>query len=155
LVEFALVAPAGFLLLLAIIVAGIVVTNMVQLNNIAREGARIAAICGSAAGTAMPDGSGACSDAAVDSYITTHLTAIPAGSVTPQIYVCTPDQAANGQCRTQGIHGINGCNGQSGRIVEVDMSYNQPLYVPLLSAFFQTNSDGTRTLSASAQATCE
>src|SRR2546425_624963 len=57
-VEFALLAPTGFLLLLGIVVVGIVVTNLVQLTNAARDGARAAAICGSVATAQMPDGSG-------------------------------------------------------------------------------------------------
>jgi Flp pilus assembly protein TadG len=157
-VEFTLVAPMGFLLLLGIIVVAIIVTNFIQLTNEAREGARIAAICGEGSATTpaqMPDGSGPCTDAAIATYITTHLVAVPGGSVNPKIYVCTPAQAASDVCSTQGSQGIANCYGQSGRIVEVDMSYDQPLYLPLVSGVFSTNSNGTRTLKASAQATCE
>jgi len=152
-VEFALLAPLAFFLLLSIVVVGIVVTNFVQLTNEAREGARIAAICGSVSTAEMPDGSGACSDSAIAAYVTDHLVAIPAGNVSPQIYVCTPAQAAAGQCTTSGSHGISNC--QPGRIVEVDMSFDQPLYLPLVSNVFQTKPNGTRKLTASAQATCE
>jgi len=153
LVEFALVAPIGFVLLLGIFVLGIVITNYIQLTNVARDGARIAAICGSDPGAKMPDGSGACSDSAIAAYITSHLVTVPTGAVSPQIYVCTPAQAAAGTCTSSGARGIGNCQG--GRIVEVDMYYDQPLYLPLVSNFFATNSDGTRRLSASAQATCE
>jgi Flp pilus assembly protein TadG len=157
-VEFTLVAPMGFLLLLGIIVVAIIVTNFIQLTNEAREGARIAAICGAGSTTKpaqMPDGSGPCTDVAIANYITTHLVAVPGGSVNPKIYVCTPAQAASDVCATQGSQGIANCYGQSGRIVEVDMSYDQPLYLPLVSNVFGTNPNGTRTLKASAQATCE
>jgi Flp pilus assembly protein TadG len=152
LVEFALVAPIGFLLLLGIIVSGIVVTNFVQLTNAARDGARIAAICGHVANAPMPDGSGLCSDAAIQSYITNHLVAVPL-SQTPLIFVCLPDDAAHNQCATLGQQGIHNC--QVGRIVEVDMSYDQPLYLPLVTNLFQTKPNGTRLLQASAEATCE
>ena len=64
-VEFAFVAPLGFLLLLSIIVTAIIVTNFIQVTNIARDGARVAAICGSVPGTPMPDGSGPCTGAAI------------------------------------------------------------------------------------------
>src|SRR5438128_583948 len=95
--EFTFVAPIGFLLLLGIIVVGILVTNLVQLTNGAREGARLAAICGSNTSAAMPDGSGrACTAVNIASYITDHLVAVPAGSVSPQIYVCAPDDLAAG-----------------------------------------------------------
>jgi len=156
-VEFAFVAPLGFLLLLGIIVVSIIVTNFVQLTNMAREGARVAAICG--AGSAkntlpMPDGSGlACTDQNIKTYITDHLVAVPAGSVTPAIYVCTPQTFAT--CQSASNLGFTHCYGQAGSIVEVIMSYDQPLYLPLVSNVFQSNPNGTRTLTASAQATCE
>ena len=162
-VEFALVAPTGFLLLLGIIVSGIVVTNTVQLTNAARDGARIAAICGSGVSltpaTSMPDGSVdaqgnpvPCSDTAVVNYIASHLVAVPL-SARPQIYVCSAQQAANGTCSLLGTQSLANC--QPGRIVEVDMTYDQPLYLPLVSNVFETKPNGTRTLTASAQATCE
>src|SRR5579864_5775642 len=84
-IEFALLAPLGFLLLLSIVVMGIIVTNYIQLTNEARDGARVAAICGSSATAQMPNGAGQCTPALVASYITGHLVALPAGSVTPQI----------------------------------------------------------------------
>jgi hypothetical protein len=157
LIEFALVAPIGFLLLLGVIVSGIVVTNFVQLTNAARDGARIAAICGSSTPghsvtTQMPDGSGPCSDAAIQSYITNHLVAVPL-SQAPQIFVCLPADAARDQCATLGTQGIANC--QLGRIVEVDMTYDQPLYLPLITDILQTKPNGTRLLQASAEATCE
>jgi hypothetical protein len=157
LIEFALVAPIGFLLLLGIIVSGIVVTNFVQLTNAARDGARIAAICGHSTNpllpAQMPDGSGPCSDSAIQSYISNHLVAVPL-SQAPLIYVCSPADAAQNQCATAGFgQGIANC--QLGRIVEVDMSYDQPLYLPLITNLFQTKPNGTRLLEATAQATCE
>jgi Flp pilus assembly protein TadG len=155
-VEFALLAPIGFLLLLSILVVAIVATNYIQLTNAARDGARVAAICGSVPNTPMPDGSGACTGAAVATYITNHLVALPAGTVQPQIYVCLAGNAS--ACSTTGIAcGTSSviCQCQPGRIVEVDMSYAQPLYFPIVSNVFETNSNGTRLLTASAQATCE
>lgn len=157
-VEFALIAPAGFLLLLSILIVGIVVTNYIQLTNGARDGARVAAICGSVPGTPMPDGSGPCSGAAIATYITEHLVALPAGTVTPKIYVCFVGNAAT--CSTSGTPcdatTTVTCLCQPGKIVEVDMSYAQPLYFPIVGNFFETTpGSGTRVLSASAQATCE
>src|SRR5579859_2490443 len=97
-VEFALLAPLGFLLLLSIIVVGIVVTNYIQLTNAARDGARVAAICGSSSTAQMPNGTGTCTPALVAAYITGHLVALPAGSVTPQIYFCTATEVQNSTC---------------------------------------------------------
>lgn len=163
LVEFAFVAPVAFLLICGIVVVGIVATNFVQLSNAARDGARVAAICGSnpADTTQMPDGSGVCSFSAVQTYITKHLVAVPSGSVTPTLYVCSADQTSS--CATSGTEctldssGYGICNCQAGKIVEVDMQYDQPLYLPLISTLLQTSppGNGTRRLLASAQATCE
>jgi hypothetical protein len=156
-VEFALIAPVAFLLLLGIIISGVVVTNYIQLTNAARDGARLAAICGSgvnkpAPATAeMPDGSGFCTASNIQLYIANHLVSVPLAQL-PTVTVCLPADALAGKCVAHGS-GIGGC--QSGRIVEVDMSYDQPLYLPLISNLLQTNANGTRTISASAQATCE
>ena len=150
-VEFALIAPLGFFLLISIVVVGIVITNFVQLTNMAREGARIAAICGSNLSAQMPDGSGTCSVGNIDAYITNHLVAVPAGFVSPQIYICNASQA--NQCTSGNQNDLTKC--QAGKIVEVDMTYDQPLYLPLVSTLFETKPNGTRSLTASAQATCE
>ena len=158
--EFALVAPVAFLLLCSIIVASIVVTNFIQVTNIARDGARVAAICGSGSVTTqMPDGSGPCSWTAISTYITQHLIAIPSGGVTPTIHVCTPTQVDSGTCAATSscAGGQTVCQCQAGRIVEVDMSYPQPLYLPVVSNLLQSpgSPNGSRLLTASAQATCE
>ena len=156
-VEFALIAPIAFVLILCIVVVGIVVTNYIQLTNVARDGVRAAAICGEGSISSpapMIDGSGSCSDTALSSYITAKLVTVPAGSVSPLIFVCTA--ATAGACSSFALaNGFQGCYGQSGRIIEVDMYYDQPLYVPFVSTLFETNSNGTRRLLASAQATCE
>jgi Flp pilus assembly protein TadG len=155
-VEFAIVAPVSFLLLCSIVIVGIIVTNYIQLTNVARDGARVAAICGSVPGTQMPDGSRPCTGVAISTYITSHLVSVPAGSVSPQIYVCSPDQAST--CSSSSVSCSSStsiCQCQPGKIVEVDMAYDQPLYFPLVSNLLQSNPNGTRHLSASAQATCE
>jgi Flp pilus assembly protein TadG len=159
-VEFALVAPVGFLLLLGIIISGIVVTNYIQLTNAARDGARLAAICGSGTNDAvptptttaqMPDGSGYCTTANIKAYIQTHLVSVPL-TRPPDVWVCAADAAGDCSAQLQGI-GADTC--QTGKIVEVDMTYDQPLYLPLISNLLETKANGTRQIQASAQATCE
>ena len=151
-VEFALLGPLALFLIFSIVVVAIIVTNYVQLTNVARDGARVAAICGSVPSAVMPDGSGAtCSDANVKSYVTNHLVAVPAGSVSPQIFVCTAQDVSNGTCNSSSRSSITYC--QPGALVEIDMYYDQPLYMPFFNAFFGSN--GTMRLNASAQATCE
>ncbi|MDX6338739.1 MAG: hypothetical protein QOG05_6079 [Streptosporangiaceae bacterium] len=156
--EFALVAPLAFLLLCSIIVASIVVTNFIQVTNVARDGARVAAICGSGLHTTqLPDNSGSCTTANISTYITRHLIAIPNGQVTPAIHVCSLSQVDSGTCSGAATLCGNLCTCQSGKIVEVDMSYPQPLYLPLVSNLLQSpgSTNGSRLLTASAQATCE
>jgi TadE-like protein len=152
-IEFALLAPLGFLLLLSIVVVGIVATNYVQLTNEARDGARIVAICGSDPAAVLSDGTGRTCDSAISSYITSRLVALPAGSVTPQISVTSGVSA----CTIVDAGGVvnTRCHCSPGAIVQVTMSYNQPLYFPLLSNVLESNPNGTILLSASAQATCE
>jgi len=159
-VEFALIAPAAFLLLLSILVVGIIVTNYIQLNNAARDGARIAAICGSSSSAQMPDNSGPCTPIGVSNYIARELVALPAGSVTPQIYFCTVNQSnctasTNNLCSSNIALGATFCQCQQGALLEVTMSYDQPLYIPLVGNLFQTSPTNTRHLSATAEATCE
>ena len=156
-VEFTLIAPVALLLLMSIVVIGIVVTNYIQMTNVARDGARVAAICGTGLADGspaeMPDGSGLCSDTAIENYSTNHLVTVPAGSVSPQIFVCTAQDVQSGNCNATHNMGILNC--QAKALVEVDMNYSQPLYLPLIANVFQTNSNGTMNLKASAQATCE
>lgn len=149
--EFALIAPMGFLLLMSIVVLGVVTTNFIQVTNIARDGARMAAICaGEPTGGTIPDGSGlSCTVTNLETYMEGHLTSIPAGSVTPSIVVCTA-----GTCSAP-AGGILPQQCNSGALIEVQMSYPQPLYLPMVSTFFQTNSNGTRLLQAQAEAGCE
>lgn len=148
--EFALIAPMGFLLILSIVVIGIVTTNFIQVTNIARDGARMAAICaGEPTGGTIPDGSGnLCTVTNLQNYMTARLTSIPA-SVNPTIQVCSPgcQNFATGDLPQQ-------CNHTS--LIQVTMSYAQPLYLPLVSSFFEsTPGSGNRTLQAKAQAGCE
>ena len=156
-VEFALMAPVIFLLLMGIIVAAIVVTNMVQLQNTVRDAARAAAVCG---GPSRPKGGDAptlpgglsCTSLNLPSFFDTHLAAIPAGAVQPFICVeingatCTGVPAAS-------TNVFNQCD--LGQTIEIQASYAQPLYLPLVGTFFGTNGANTRTLTASATAVCE
>lgn len=152
--EFALIAPMGFLLLLSIVVIGIVTTNFIQVTNATRDGARVAAICaGEGSGGTIPDGTArACTVQNLQSYVQAHLTSIPA-NVLPSFDICT----SSGSCGAPLSSGTDltgvGCN--SSELLEVQMSYDQPLYLPMVSAFFATKPNGTRTLQATAEAGCE
>ena len=156
-VEFALMAPVIFLLLMGIIVAAIVVTNMVQLQNTVRDAARAAAVCG---GPSRPTGSDAptlpgglsCTSLNLPSFFNTHLSAIPAGAVQPFICVEINGATCTGVPATS-TNVFDQCD--LGQTIEIQASYAQPLYLPLVGNFFGTNGANTRTLSASATAVCE
>ena len=151
-VEFTLVAPMFLALLWGLLVIGLVVTNFVQVTNVARAGARVAAICAANSPTAtpiMPDGSGQpCSSGAVLTYMNSQLVAIPA-PLTTSISVCS--QTTGGSCGT--AYDPTSCS--QGSIVQVNLTYSQPLYFPIVESLFQTSSNGTRQITAQAQATCE
>ena len=152
-VEFTLVAPMFLALLWGMVVIGLVVTNFVQVTNVARAGARVAAICAdntpSAPPPTMPDGSGQpCSSTTVQDYMNSQLVAIPA-PLTTSISVCS--QTTSGSCGQS----YTPQNCPSGSIVQVNLTYQQPLYFPIVESLFETSSDGTRQISAQAQATCE
>lgn len=147
--EFALVGPLFLLFFFGIIVTGIVVANQMQLTNAVRDGARAAAICGGAGtnlkstNTTLPNGA-TCSVTDVASYVNNKLVSIP-GGINPTVTV-TIDGSANNP--------LSSC--QAGQLVEVDGSFAQPLYLPLIGRFLgDSGNSSIRTLHASAQATCE
>jgi Flp pilus assembly protein TadG len=149
LIEFALVSPVLFVLVMGIVVGGLVVTNELQLGNVVREGARAAALCGGigrAATALLPDG-GQCTNAALVSFIASSLHAVP-GTVALNITVI------NGNSIPNDPNVLDEC--QKGKTVVVDASFAQPLYVPLVGSVLG-DGGGTlvRTLHASAVATCE
>jgi hypothetical protein len=157
-VEFALLAPVLFLLLFGIIVAAIVVTNMVQLQNTVRDAARAAAVCGGGPARksevnppTMPGGL-SCDSANLVAFFNQHLSAIPAGSVKPFLCVEINGASCTGVLATS-TNVFDQCN--SGETIEVQGSYAQPLYLPLVGHLLGDSGGNTRTLSASATAVCE
>ena len=144
-VEFALVAPLAFLLLMGLLVLGIVVMNLIQLTNAVRDGARAAAVCGGAgfqsgSTQTLPNGQ-VCSTTALNSYITTKLQSIT--GVTPSVTILT----SGGTDLTQCSKGVE---------VMVTASFAQPLYFPLVGRLIGDSGNSTvRTISATGEATCE
>jgi len=170
LVEFALLAPIAFMLIFGLMVSAIVVTNIVQLNNAVRDGARIAAVCGSSnrnnpttvngITTVIPTSDTthqACTDGNVRWYISQHLTAVPV-NLTPSIAVC--DSSTQNNCVTTSSSGdvINTCQAYS-KYVVVTASIRQNLFLPLVGQFFgadaQDKANDTRLITATAEAACE
>lgn len=145
-------APMGFLLLMSIVVVGIMLANFIQVTNAARTGIRAGAICagevnsGTPASPLLPDGT-ACTVANLNGYINNHITGIP--KLAPTIVLC----AAGGLCGATPITSFQGCSTNS--YLQVTMTYSQPLYLPLVSSFFETKPDGTRTINAQAEAACQ
>lgn len=163
-VEFSLAAPVFLVLVLGAVVLGIVVMNQMQLANAVRDGARAAAVCGGPNRNSqpvtptLPDGHTDCDSTALISYINSRLSAVPGGAITS---VCVFVGSSNGD--TSGTSCVatdpvdsnilDKCN--KGTVVEVDISYPQQLYVPVIGNLFGDNGSTTRTLHAAAQAVCE
>jgi hypothetical protein len=155
LVEFALLAPLALVLLVGIVISGIVAMNYVQLHNAVRDGARAAAVCGGSARnsqqnqetltpvTKLPNGQD-CSDDNLIAYVKSRFQAIP-GNVA-SLTVTLP---------TGGL-GDHMSQCQYKKSVEIHATYDQPLFMPLISNLLSNNSSGsTYTITATAEATCE
>jgi len=158
-VEFGLLAPVVFLLLLGVVVLAIVVTNQIQLTNAVRDAARAAAVCGGlqarggegSQAPTLPDGVTRCDSNALIAYIKQRLSAVAPGAAS--LSVCVQDKAGV-PCVATDPNVMDQC--ARAKIIEVDASYPQPLFVPLVGALFADNvGANTRTLSARAEATCE
>lgn len=155
LVEFALLAPVALILLLGIVVSGIVAMNYVQLHNAVRDGARAAAVCGGSARdpnttsgtltpvTMLPNGQ-PCTDVNLIAYVKSRFQAIPGNVATLSVTLPTGGSGDHmSQCQYK-------------KSVEIHASYDQPLFLPLISNLLSNNSSGsTYTITATAEATCE
>ena len=155
-VEFALVAPLAFLLVMGLVVLGIVITDQVQLTNAARDGARAAAVCGSnpVGSTTLPDGTTPCTDTTVGNNPDDNLIAwITNQANGPHGGVVTPTITVYNTAHTQVGTSMSAC--QKGYTVEVSTSFAQALFVPLIGHFVGDSGGSTRLIRAKAEATCE
>jgi Flp pilus assembly protein TadG len=168
-VEFALIGPLAFLLLIGTIVLGIIVLHEVQLTQAVRDGARAAAICGTQTDATassspqitsppptLPDGS-ACTTASILAYINFRVTQVDpslANQATVAVYANNSSVAVASANVTSAGTVVTQCT--SGGSVEVSITYAQPLYLPLVGNLFANPSGGTtRSISATGEATCE
>jgi Flp pilus assembly protein TadG len=153
-VEFALMAPLAVVLLVGTVIGGIFSMNYVQLTNAVRDGVRAAAVCGGSGRNnqsqipssqipTLPDGT-ACNDTNLKAFIRNRFQAIPGNQAT--LNVTLPTGGA-------GDH-MSQC--QYRKTIEIKATYDQPLYMPLVSRFLSNNGSGsTYTITAQAEATCE
>jgi Flp pilus assembly protein TadG len=168
-VEFALIGPLAFLLLIGTIILGIIVLHEIQLTQAVRDGARAAAICGTqtdATATSspqitsppptLPDGT-PCTTASIVNYINSRVTQVDptlAGKATVAVYANSSSVAVASNNVTFAGTVVTQCT--SGGSVEVSITYAQPLYLPLVGNLFANPSGGTtRSISATGEATCE
>ena len=148
-------APLGFLLLLGVVVLGVVAMHQVQLNQAMKNSARAVAICGQvpaqdpyAVGT-LPDGS-TCTAANVQAYINAQVAGVASGLDNQDaVIVHGPDGTATPWTSSE----LGGAC-YPGQVVEVSISYQQPLYLPLIGYVLGNGSSDTRSLSANGEATC-
>ena len=157
-VEFALLAPVLFLLVLGLVVVGIVVTNQVQVTNAVRDGARAAAVCGGPERNNLPSMPNAqpvptlpngqpCDSTHLIQFIQSRLNAVPSST---SLSVCVYTDSS---CTATATNVLDECS--AGKVVEVDAAFQQPLYLPLVGRFVGDNGTSYRTVKASAQAVCE
>jgi hypothetical protein len=154
-VEFALLAPVALVLLIGILVAGIVAMNYVQLHNAVRDGARAAAVCGGSSRsstvnqqtltpvTKLPNGQ-SCTDDNLIAYVKSRFQAIPGNIASLSVTLPTGGSGDHmSQCGYK-------------QSVEIHATYDQPLYIPLISKFLSNNGSGSSfTITATAESTCE
>ncbi len=93
-VEFALVAPAAFLLLFMVIEGGLFINAQATIDNAAREASRVAAMCGGSITQPGPTYNGVPSTdctGAVQSATTRNLGLLSfVGTINPDVLVCSP-----------------------------------------------------------------
>lgn len=148
-------APLGFVLLLGIVVIGIVVTHQIQLNQAVKNSARAVAICAEvpaqdpyAVGT-LPTGS-SCTTTNIQGYINAQVEGVAAGlenQDTVSVY------QADGSPTPWTSRQLNGAC-YPGQVVQVSITYQQPLYLPLLGYVLGNGSTGSRSLTSNGEATC-
>ena len=140
----------AFLLLLGGVVLGIVITHQIQLTQAVRDGARAAAICGSSTdqgtGSTLPDGT-VCTTANISAYLNSRVDAV-SSQLADQAVVTIFD--ANGTSV-----GTSATACAPGYTLEVSITYQQPLFVPLVGVVVGNPTTNTRTISAQGEATCE
>ena len=175
-VEFALMAPMGFLLVLGVVITGIAVTNQNLLSDGVRDVARAAAICGGSgrdSKTELPSaGSQAaqtCSWSALASYAQARLSQLAGsgGLSAPPSSATNCETLGSGAgvalvCLYDSTNTVKAYTGdpldscQQGYKIEISSQYGQPLYLPLVGRWLGSNgSTTTRTLSADATVVCE
>ena len=178
-VEFALIAPIFFILLFGLIVLVIVVKNQIGLENATRDAVRAAAICGGNnpsdttpnwSNTTLPDGS-RCDASHIQAYAAARLKAVDPNSP-PNDYFSVIDSSGTPiPSNNNGLPYLNNGTGVSpaagandgqpvglcstGNTLDIEVQYNQPLYLPLMGLLLGNGSNNTRTLYADGEALCE
>ena len=134
-VEFALVAPAFFVVLFMIAEAALFINAQVTIDSATREAARVAGLCGSSRAAAVTyngvlyQGQPTPCRAAVEDQVFRHLGFLKPSTVAPvnpTVKVCSP-APATGPC-TAVYAGAT-----QGTVIQVDVSYDYTFWVyPLL-----------------------
>jgi Flp pilus assembly protein TadG len=149
-VEFALIGPIAFLLLIGAVVLGIVVTHEIQLTQAVRDGARAAAICGSSTdqgtGSTLPDGT-LCTTANLTAYINARVDAVSPALANQAVVTVFSSSGTN--------LGSTASLCSTGSTIQISITYQQALFVPLVGSLLGNASTNTRSISAQGEATCE
>ena len=183
LVEFALLAPTAFLLLMGLVVGGILIANQNLLTDAVRDTARAAAVCGGSnrnPSTNFPPPPGSSTPTSCATSGTTSAwanlntyTALREGVLAGGGSLSAPSATGHANCEVlpNGSalvclfdksdtavsslvnNPIDDC--QQGYKIEISGQVAQPLYLPLIGRFLGTAGGNTQTLSADAVAVCE
>jgi len=139
-VEFALVAPFFLLLTFLIIESALYMNGQATIDNASREGARVAAICGSRQ-SPFVDANGTYTGlpctAAIKKAVQTNLGFLSFTQQNPVVIICTPSSAqqycttaldpVGGTCPVDGAGGW--IAGGTGSAIEVDVKYEYDYYI--------------------------
>lgn len=133
--EFALIAPAFFVVLFMIVEAALFINAQVTIDNATREAARVAALCGSSRAAAVTyngvlyQGQPGPCRAAVEDQVFRHLgflTPSTVAPVNPTVKVCSPPPTT-GPCSAA----YSGAS--QGSVIQVDVTYEYSYWFhPLL-----------------------
>jgi hypothetical protein len=128
-VEFALVGPFFFIIVFMVVQAGLFINAQDTIDNAAREGSRVAAMCGGSIAPIVVYGGNSYSSctAAVQGSVTNHLGFLHyiEPNVNPVILVCSPPPAS-GAC-AGGTY-----NPTQGSSIQVSVDYRYDYYVGAL-----------------------
>ena len=169
-VEFSMVAPLAFLTIFSLIGVGLMLFNQNRLTDTLRDAVRAGAVCGSQTNpnTDIPGTVIACNDSNWQSWTISQLKNIDggydwAGNTTFTVITEHADGTTSTVPGDTGHQALNpnvplDCSISAvppDVYVQITLTYNQPVLIPIVGQFFANGPNDTRKLQSTAQALCE